>query len=235
MIRKSTNPHCPQNRQELLIEIANAVTHGIGAGLAIAGLVFLIIRAAHTGDPMRIVTFTIYGSILVLFYLSSTLFHALYFTRARHLFRIFDHAMIFILIAGTYTPYCLVSIRGWAGWTLFGIIWGLAVLGVVYKSIWLKHKSALSTLIYVLMGWMCMFAFVPLWRALGPVGFGLLLAGGVTFTLGGPALQPADALHAPHLAPVRPAGDRLHVLLHLILRLTANVQTNRSAGYRHQR
>lgn len=184
MIRKSTNPHRPQNRQELLIEIANAVTHGIGAGLAITGLVFLIIRAAHTGDPMRIVTFTIYGSILVLFYLSSTLFHALYFTRARHLFRIFDHAMIFILIAGTYTPYCLVSIRGWAGWTLFGIIWGLAVLGVVYKSIWLKHKSALSTLIYVLMGWMCMFAFVPLWRALGPVGFGLLLAGGVTFTLG---------------------------------------------------
>lgn len=184
MIRTSPNTHRPQNRQELLIEIANAVTHGIGAGLAIAGLVFLIIRAVHTGSPMRVVTFTIYGSILILFYLSSTLFHALYFTRARHLFRIFDHAMIFILIAGTYTPYCLVSIRGWVGWTLFGIIWGLAVLGVVYKSIWLKHKSNLSTLIYVLMGWMCLFAFVPLWRALGPVGFGLLLAGGVTFTLG---------------------------------------------------
>jgi hemolysin III len=174
----------PQNRQEILIEIGNAITHGVGFGLAVAGLVFLIIRAVHTGSPMRIVTFTIYGSILTLFYLSSTLFHALYFTRARHLFRIFDHSMIYLLIAGTYTPYCLVSIRGWAGWTLFGIIWGLAVLGVVYKSIWLKHKSKWSTLIYVLMGWLCLFAFVPLWEALGPVGFGLLLAGGITFTLG---------------------------------------------------
>ncbi|MEE6634793.1 PAQR family membrane homeostasis protein TrhA [Limosilactobacillus pontis] len=197
MIRTSNNPNRVQNRQELLIEIANAVTHGIGAGLAIAGMVFLIIRAASTGDPMRIVTFTVYGSILVLFYLSSTLFHSLYFTRARRLFRIFDHAMIFVLIAGTYTPYCLVAIRGWAGWTFFGIIWALAVLGVVYKSIWLKHKSNYSTLIYVLMGWLCVFAFIPLWRALGPVGFGLLLAGGITFTLG--ALLYSRPSHYTHL------------------------------------
>lgn len=168
----------------LLIEIGNAITHGIGTALAIAGLVFLIIRAAQTGSAMRVVTFTIYGSILVLFYLSSTLFHALIFTKAKHLFQIFDHCMIFILIAGTYTPYCLVSIQGWEGWTMFGIIWGLAVLGVVYKSIWLKHKSNYSTLIYVLMGWLCVFAFFPLWHALGPVGFALLLAGGITFTLG---------------------------------------------------
>ena len=125
----------------LLIEIGNAITHGIGTALAIAGLVFLIIRAAHTGSPMRVVTFTVYGSILILFYLSSTLFHALVFTKAKHLFQIFDHCMIYILIAGTYTPYCLVAIRGWEGWTMFGIIWALAVLGVVYKSIWLKHKS----------------------------------------------------------------------------------------------
>lgn len=173
-----------EQKPNLLIEIGNAISHGIGAGLAIAGLVFLIIRAAHTGSPMRIVTFTIYGSVLILFYLSSTLFHALIFTRARHLFRVFDHAMIYILIAATYTPYCLVSIKGWLGWTLFGIIWGLAVLGVVYKSIWLHQKSKYSTIIYVLMGWLCVLAFGPLWRALGPVGFGLLLAGGITFTLG---------------------------------------------------
>lgn len=168
----------------LLIEIGNAITHGIGTALAIAGLVFLIIRAAHTGSPMRVVTFTVYGSILILFYLSSTLFHALVFTKAKHLFQIFDHCMIYILIAGTYTPYCLVAIRGREGWTMFGIIWALAVLGVVYKSIWLKHKSNYSTLIYVLMGWLCVFTFFPLWHALGPVGFGLLLAGGITFTLG---------------------------------------------------
>ena len=168
----------------LLIEIGNAITHGIGTALAIAGSVFLIIRAAHTGSPMRVVTFTVYGSILILFYLSSTLFHALVFTKAKPLFQIFDHCMIYILIAGTYTPYCLVAIRGWEGWTMFGIILALAVLGVVYKSIWLKHKSNYSTLIYVLMGWLCVFAFFPLWHALGPVGFGLLLAGGITFTLG---------------------------------------------------
>lgn len=168
----------------LPIEIGNAITHGIGAALSIAGLVILIIRAVHTGSPMRIVTFTIYGSVLILFYLASTLFHALIYTRARHVFQIFDHAMIYILIAATYTPYCLVSIRGWLGWTLFGIIWGIAILGVIYKSIWLTHKSKYSTLLYVLMGWLCLLAIIPLWKALGPVGFGLLLAGGVTFTLG---------------------------------------------------
>jgi hemolysin III len=174
----------PDRRQTILIEIGNAISHGIGAALAIAGLVLLIIRAVHTGSPMRVVTFTIYGSILVLFYLSSTLFHALVFTRAKHLFQIFDHAMIYILIAATYTPYCLVIIGGWLGWTIFGIVWGIAVLGVIYKSIWLKKKSKWSTLIYVLMGWLCVVAFVPLWHALGPVGFGLLFCGGVAFTLG---------------------------------------------------
>lgn len=171
-------------RKTILIEIGNAISHGIGVALSIAGLVFLIIRAVHTGSPMRIVTFTIYGSILILFYLSSTLFHSLIFTRAKHLFQIFDHSMIYLLIAATYTPYCLVAIRGWLGWTLFGVVWALSVLGVVYKSIWLKHKSKWSTLIYVLMGWLCVVAFVPLWHSLGPVGFGLLFMGGLAFTLG---------------------------------------------------
>ncbi len=133
---------------------------------------------------MRIVTFTIYGSALILFYLSSTLFHALIFTRAKRVFQILDHSMIFVLISATYTPYCLVSIRGWLGWTIFGVIWGLSVIGIVYKCIWLKHKSKYSTIIYILMGWLCLVAFMPLWRALGPVGFGLLLLGGLSFTLG---------------------------------------------------
>ena len=173
-----------RDRRKLLIEIGNAITHGIGAGLSIAGLILLIIRAVHTGSPMRIVTFTIYGSALILFYLSSTLFHALIFTRAKRVFQILDHSMIFVLIAATYTPYCLVSIRGWLGWTIFGVIWGLSVIGIVYKCIWLKHKSKYSTIIYILMGWLCLVAFMPLWRALGPVGFGLLLLGGLSFTLG---------------------------------------------------
>ena len=173
-----------ETKHSVIIEIGNAITHGIGLVLAIAGLVLLIIKAAKTGSPMRIVTFTIYGSTLVLFYLFSTLYHSLYFTKVRRIFQIFDHDFIYILIAGTYTPYCLVSIKGWQGWSLFGVIWALAVMGVVYKSIWLKKKSNWSTLLYVLMGWLCIVAFWPLWDALGPVGFGLLFAGGLTFTIG---------------------------------------------------
>lgn len=119
--------------------------------------------------------------------------------------------------------------------TLFGIIWALAVLGVVYKSIWLKHKSNYSTLIYVLMGWLCVFAFVPLWHALGPVGFSLLLAGGIIFTLG--ALLYSRPTRYTHLIWhfFVLAGDGLHVLLHPILRLIATAQTSRSARPRRQR
>ena len=155
-----------------------------GAALAIAGLVILIVRAVHTGSPMRIVTFSIYGAALVLFFLASTLFHSLIFTRARRVFQILDHDMIYLVIAASYTPYCLVAIKGWQGWTLFGIIWAMAIAGIIYKSIWFQKKSKWSTIFYVIMGWMCVLAFWPLWHALGPVGFGLLLAGGITYTLG---------------------------------------------------
>lgn len=172
------------DRGTLLVEIGNAITHGLGAALSIAGLVLLIIQAVHRGGAMRITTFAIYGSIMILFYLSSTLFHSLIFTKAAHVFRVFDHDMIYILIAGTYTPYCLVAIGGWRGWTLFGVIWALAIVGVVYKSIWLNHKSKLSTILYVVMGWLCMACAPQLWSTLGPMGFSLLFAGGVTYTLG---------------------------------------------------
>ena len=92
--------------------------------------------------------------------------------------------MIYLVIAASYTPYCLVAIKGWQGWTLFGIIWAMATAGIIYKSIWFQKKSKWSTIFYVIMGWMCVLAFWPLWHALGPVGFGLLLAGGITYTLG---------------------------------------------------
>ena len=175
-----------QNKDELSlpIEIGNAISHGIATGLAIAGLVILIVHAARLGGAMRIVTTSIYGSILVLFFLSSTLFHALIYTRAQHVFRVFDHAMIFLLIAASYTPISLVTIGGWQGWTLFGCEWALATAGVVYKSLWLKKKSAWSTLIYILMGWLCLTCFPILWHALPRPGFWLLLAGGIIYTLG---------------------------------------------------
>ncbi|WP_180872140.1 hemolysin III family protein [Lactobacillus sp. 3B(2020)] len=166
------------------MEIGNAISHGVATGLAIAGLVVLMVHAAHLGQAMRIVTDAIYGSILVLFFLSSTLFHSLIYTRARHVFRVFDHAMIFLLIAASYTPISLVTIGGWQGWTLFGFEWALAIAGVVYKSIWLKQKSVWSTIVYVLMGWVCVTCFPILWHTLPHPGFYLLLTGGIIYTLG---------------------------------------------------
>lgn len=168
----------------LPMEIGNAISHGVATGLAIAGLVVLMVHAAHLGQAMRIVTDAIYGSILVLFFLSSTLFHSLIYTRARHVFRVFDHAMIFLLIAASYTPISLVTIGGWQGWTLFGFEWALAIAGVVYKSIWLKQKSVWSTIVYVLMGWVCVTCFPILWSDLPHPGFYLLLTGGIIYTLG---------------------------------------------------
>lgn len=168
----------------LPMEIGNAISHGVATGLAIAGLVVLMVHAAHLGQAMRIVTDAIYGSILVLFFLSSTLFHSLIYTRARHVFRVFDHAMIFLLIAASYTPISLVTIGGWQGWTLFGFEWALAIAGVVYKSIWLKQKSVWSTIVYVLMGWVCVTCFPILWHTLPHPGFYLLLTGGIIYTLG---------------------------------------------------
>lgn len=173
-----------QSNHDVSIEVMNAITHGIGVALSITGLVFLIIMGIHRGGAMRIVTFTIMGSAMILFYLSSTLYHSLIFTRAKPVFQRLDHSFIYVLIAASYTPFCLVAIRGWVGWTLFGIEWAAAVVGIVYKSIWLKNKSNWSTLIYVIMGWLCIVAFWPLWNHLGPIGFALLAAGGLTYTIG---------------------------------------------------
>lgn len=169
---------------EIVNEIFNAITHGIGFGLAIAGLVILVVHAVHTGSSLRVTTFAIYGSILVLFYLASTLFHALIFTRAKHLFQIFDHSAIYLLIAGTYTPYCLLVIGGVKGCWILSAIVLMAICGVIYKALWLGRYNVISTVIYVIMGWMCVLAFPQLYHGLGPTGFWLLVSGGVAFTVG---------------------------------------------------
>ncbi|QMU07610.1 hemolysin III family protein [Levilactobacillus suantsaii] len=168
----------------IVSEVLNAATHGIGAGLSIAGLVVLLLQAKAEGGGLRMTTFAIYGSILVLFYLASTLFHSLVFTKAKHVFQIFDHCAIYLLIAGTYTPYTLLVIGGGLGWTMFGIIWAMAVLGIIYKAIWLGQHQVLSTVIYVVMGWMCLLGINPLYHGLGPIGFTMLFGGGVAFTVG---------------------------------------------------
>ena len=133
--------HQTKDELSLPIEIGNAISHGIATGLAIAGLVILIVHAAQLGGAMRIVTTSIYGSILVLFFLSSTLFHALIYTRAQHVFRVFDHAMIFLLIAASYTPISLVTIGGWQGWTLLGNCRGSLQKSLAEKEERLVHLN----------------------------------------------------------------------------------------------
>lgn len=165
-------------------EVLNAVTHGIGVGLSIAGLIVLILKGVKSGSTLELVSYCIFGSSLILLYLCSTLYHSLIFTRAKKVFKIFDHSSIYVLIAGSYTPLCLITIGGAKGWTLFTVVWVIAFLGIIYKSIWIENFKNISTLLYIGMGWLCLVAIRELYYGLGVNGFGLLLAGGLAFTIG---------------------------------------------------
>lgn len=161
----------------------NAITHLVGAVLAIAGSVVLIVLASLQGDPWKIVSVSIYGFTLVLLYSFSTLYHSLR-GPAKIILRELDHHSIYLLIAGSYTPFCLVTLHGPWGWSLFGVVWGLAVLGSL-QELWLKNSARiLSLLIYIAMGWVALAALVQLRHALGPAGFGWLVAGGLFYTIG---------------------------------------------------
>jgi len=161
----------------------NSISHLAGAGLAVAGSAVLIVPAGFVGDPWKIVGFSIYGAMLVALYVFSTLYHSLR-GRAKKVLRKFDHCSIYLLIAGSYTPFALVSLRGAWGWSLLGVVWSLALLGIV-QEIWLaKGARVLSLVIYVLMGWLALVAVAPLWAALTPAGFAWLAAGGACYTLG---------------------------------------------------
>ncbi len=161
----------------------NAITHLVGAVLAIAGTVALIMLASLQGDPWKIASVSIYGATLVLLYGFSTLYHSLR-GRAKDILRELDHHSIYLLIAGSYTPFCLVTLRGPWGWSLFGVVWGLAVLGLL-QELWLnKSARVLSVVIYVVMGWVALAALVQLVHVLGPAGFAWLLAGGLFYTIG---------------------------------------------------
>lgn len=165
-------------------EIANAITHGIGTLLAIAALVLLIVFSAKYGDTWYVVSYTIYGSTLVLLYLQSTLYHSLTNKTAKRVFRIFDHASIYLLIAGTYTPFTLTILRGALGWTIFGIIWGMAILGIVMKSIWLDKFEKISTAIYIFMGWIIIIAIKRIVIFMPTTGTVFLVLGGILYTSG---------------------------------------------------
>lgn len=165
-------------------EIANSVTHGIGAALSVAGLTLLVVLAAIYGDVWRVVSFSIYGSSLVVLYLASTLYHSFQNPRVKRVFRILDHASIYLLIAGSYTPFLLVSMRGVWGWALFGVVWGLAVMGVAFKVFFIGRFEVLATAAYVLMGWLAVIAFKEMLVRVPPGGVTLLMAGGITYTAG---------------------------------------------------
>lgn len=165
-------------------EIANSVTHGIGALLAIAGLVVLVFFAAIYGNVWHVVSFSIYGSTLVLLYLASTLYHSAQNPEVKKTLRIIDHAAIYLLIAGTYTPFMLVTLQGVRGWVMFGVIWGLAVIGIFYKIFFINRHVVISTIFYLLMGWMIVFSIGDLFRALPLGGIIFLGAGGLSYTLG---------------------------------------------------
>jgi hemolysin III len=163
--------------------IANSVTHGIGAGLAVAGAVVLVVTAVG-GTVGQIVSCSVFSCTLVLVYVCSTLYHSLVRTRARHVLRIIDHSAIYLLIAGTYTPFALVSLRGRLGWLLFAIVWSLAILGIVFKSLAIGRFAIASVVVYIGMGWLGVFVVHPLLHALTWHGVFWIALGGVFYTAG---------------------------------------------------
>lgn len=161
----------------------NSITHLIGAIAALAGMVVLVVFASLKGDPWKIVSFSIYGTTLFLLYLASTLYHSLR-GRAKLFFQQMDYYAIYLLIAGTYTPFTLVALNGAWGWSLFGSIWLLASLGILQEVLLRKGRSILSVIIYVIMGWLILIALGPLQDALTDAGFYFLLGGGLFYTIG---------------------------------------------------
>jgi len=167
-----------------LEEIANAITHGIGLLLSIAGFVVLLALAALRGTAWHIVACSIYGATLICLYTASTLYHAVISPRVKRALRIFDHSAIYLLIAGTYTPFLLVSLRGPWGWSLFGVIWGLALVGVLFKFWFVERFAILSTAVYIAMGWLVVIAAKPVITHLPLTAIIWLLAGGLAYTGG---------------------------------------------------
>ena len=169
-------------------EIFNAVTHIVGAAFGLIVLIVGVIFASLYNDTFAVVAMVVYGLSMIILYTASSIYHFLRPNRAKRLFRIFDHCTIFLLIAGTYTPFCLIALRdsGAWGWTLFGVIWGFAILGIIFNAVNMHNKliKRLSMIAYIAMGWCAVIAIVPLLKVLPWAGFGLLVGGGVVYTIG---------------------------------------------------
>jgi hemolysin III len=165
-------------------EIANAIIHGIGALLSIAALVLLIVYSSKYGNAWHIVSFTLFGVTMMFLYFASTFVHALPQGKAKDIFEILDHSAIYFFIAGTYTPLLFIGVKGWLAWTLFGIVWGLSIGGTVFKVFFVKKFLVISTLLYVAMGWLIVFAWDPLLKNLNSMSLTFLIVGGAIYTMG---------------------------------------------------
>lgn len=171
--------------QDLREEFLNSLTHGVGLAFSVAGLAWLVALASLYGDVWHIVSCSIYGATLVMLYASSTLYHGFQRERIKEIFNTLDHACIYLLIAGTYTPFTLTLLRGVWGWTIFSLVWSLAVTGIILKILFKVNRwRFLSTAFYLAMGWLMLIAIGPLIRAVPPGGLALVVAGGLSYTVG---------------------------------------------------
>lgn len=162
----------------------NVISHAVGLVLSIVALVLLVVYSSIYGSAWHIVSFSIYGASLIVLYSASTFYHYVQSPKLRHRLNIFDHSAIYVLIAGTYTPFTLVVLNGWVGWTIFGVSWGLAIAGIILKLFFTGKYDKISTFAYVLMGWVVIFAIKPLVQNLPFEGLMWLLAGGIFYTVG---------------------------------------------------
>ncbi len=176
-----SNPKIPYSLGE---EIANSITHGVGIVLGIVGLAVLTAFASVYGNARHIVAASVFGAAMIVMYTASTLYHSITHPRAKRILRVFDHAAIFVLIAGTYTPFTLVTLKGPPGWVLFGVVWGLAAVGILMQIVSLERLSFLSLFLYLGMGWAVIFAIKPLLATLPSGGLVLLVLGGLAYTVG---------------------------------------------------
>jgi len=165
-------------------ELMSAISHGVGSLLSVAALVLCVVFSAVHHNPYAVVSSVIYGSTSIILYTMSTLYHSLKVNNAKRVFRIIDHCSIFLLISGTYTPFCLVSLPKALGWTIFGINWACAIIGIVLNSIDLKKYRKLSMILYLVMGWLIIFSFKPLVQSVDIAGIYLMLAAGSLYTIG---------------------------------------------------
>ena len=165
-------------------ELISSISHGVGALLGVAALVLCIVRAASHHDPWAVVSGSVFGGSIILLYAVSSIYHALKVNRAKRVLRVMDHCTIFVLIAGTYTPYTLVALRGPVGWVLFSLIWAAGIAGIIFNAIDVERFKIASMVNYIIMGWAIIFAFKPLSAVIGRNALVLLLCGGVAYTVG---------------------------------------------------